>query len=83
MPSAIDKAKATYDAIAEKCSANPANKDDMADKAKAFNELRNLQREASRAGDDMTPSKRALQQEYVNRFADEVRPRVAKRVYGK
>lgn len=82
MPSAIEKAMATYDAIAAKCRDNPGDKQSMSDKAKAFQEVRSLEREQARAGNDRTPSKKALQQEYINRFPEQIRAKVAKRVYG-
>lgn len=79
----LEKAKKTYEAIAEKCRANPDDKTAMADKAKAFADVRNHERELARQGDDRTPSKRAMQQEYIRRFPQEVQDKVRKRVFGK
>lgn len=78
------KAEATYEALAEKCRDNPADKGAMADKAKAFEEVRNQQREQARRGDGhLQPSKRSLQDDYIRRFPEEARGDIAKRVFGK
>ena len=86
MPSEYEKAHATYRALAK--AAASGDKQAHADKAKAMNEIRNIEREAARAGtvlsatyapgdkvvvrSERTDGKRSLQEEYVRKFDPEV-----------
>lgn len=80
----LSKTEAKYRLLSERCKENPNDQMVRDDKARAFNDLRSLQREKAREGDDKTPSKAELQREYIGRFPEEkgVREQVRKRVMG-
>jgi hypothetical protein len=92
MAKEIEKAYADYQALAKKA----ANGDLQAkqDKAKAMGEIRQIEREAARAGtilktklvgdrvvatEEQTSSKRSLQEEYVRKFDDKAKVRIGGR----
>jgi CTP-dependent riboflavin kinase len=84
-PSDYEKAHATYRALAK--AAQGGDKQAFADKAKAMNDIRAIERDAARAGTVLsatyngdrivtqsrsTESKRSLQEEYTRKFDGEV-----------